>query len=403
MLNKYYNKYNFYFAIIVIIILLSTNTSAFNYYKNLDSNFENDKILLFEDFEGGIIPPNNWSINKSNFNFSWSLGIFNTNNGLYSAECTNDSLNISQDEWLISPSLDLRGYSKISLSFNWSMSYFWGIFPNDNYDFNVKISTDNSMSWDLEWNENRAGKFEDWIWYNTTKGKPIDLTKYKENSNVLIAFQYIGTGGAQLNIDDIFLIGTVIDDPPLVEIICPNEAFAGDEIQFFSNVSGGKKPYLYNWNFGDGVKKYKINPIIIYERVGEYKVYLNVTDIAQNKGFAETFIKIINKSKKPQLVINNVTAEYKIDAIISNLGNKNAINVTWNIIISNKLKTFQNLTNGKFSCINCSCSTSIQSKTYNIFGFVKVDIFVWAENAMRVDKKGFGYIANGYWLFLLTI
>ena len=39
---------------------------------------------------------------------------------------------------------------------------------------------------------------------------------------------------------------------------------------------------------------------------------------------------------------------------------------------------------------------SIQSKTYNIFGFVIVDIFVWAENAMRVDKKGFGYIANGY-------
>ena len=328
--------------------------------------------------------------------------MYNTNNGLYSAECTNDSSNFTQDEWLISPSLDLREYSKISLFFSWSMSYFWGIFPNDNYDFNVKISTDNGLSWNLEWNENRAGKFEDWIWQNTTMGRPIDLTRYRGNINVLIAFQYIGSGGAQLNIDDIILVGAVIDDPPIVDIICPNEAFAGEEIQFFSNISGGKKPYFYNWDFGNGLKKYKINPIISYEKAGEYKVYLNITDIAQNNGFAETFIKIINKSKKPQLVIHNVTAGYQIEAIISNLGNENAINVTWNIKLSNKLKNFENLTSGTCSCINCSCSMNIQSKTYNGFGFVIVDIFVWAENAERFNKKGFGLIAKGYWLFLFT-
>ena len=280
--------------IIVLILIFVQNISAFVDNNNYDDNI----ILLYENFDNTIFPPENWSINSSNNNYSWDFGFFNIFNGIHSAECINDPLNFSQDEWLISPKLDFRGYSKISLFFHWSMSYFWAISPYDNYDFNVKISIDNGVNWNLEWCEKRVGKFEDWIWYNSSSNKAIDLSKYKECGNVLIGFQYIGSGGAQLNIDEIKLFGEQIDDPPIVDIICPNEAFTGESIQFISNVSGGKRPYLYHWYFEDGDEKYLMNPVKIFEKTGEFKVFLNITDISQNKGFAQKTISIFNKSKK---------------------------------------------------------------------------------------------------------
>jgi hypothetical protein len=283
------------------------------------------------------------------------------------------------------------------------MSYFWAISPYNNYDFNVKISTDNGDNWNLEWSEKRVGKFEDWFWYNSSLNKGIDLSKYREYENVLIGFQYIGSGGAQLNIDEIILYGEQIDNPPIVDIICPNKAFTGESIQFFSNVDGGKRPYIYQWYFGDGDEKYLMNPIKVFEKTGEFKVFLNVTDISQNKGFAQKTINILNKSKKPQLIIQNVSATYKIEAFIANLGNERAFNITWDIKIYNRIKSIELISHGTFNCINCSSSKIILSSVFNGLGLFNVEISAFAENAEKVTKEGFGLIINNYMVFLFTI
>ncbi len=64
----------------------------------------------------------------------------------------------------------------------------------------------------------------------------------------------------------------------------------GDSIKFTSTVAGGRSPYDYNWNFGDGVASNEINPLHIFESSGTYTVSLTVTD---SMGDTETKTKTV--------------------------------------------------------------------------------------------------------------
>lgn len=49
-------------------------------------------------------------------------------------------------------------------------------------------------------------------------------------------------------------------------------------VAFTSNLLGGKKPFTYAWDFGDGQTSGEANPTHAYGRRGSYKVSLTVTD-----------------------------------------------------------------------------------------------------------------------------
>ena len=102
----------------------------------LDYESEDRIIILSEDFEGGLIPPTGWKHIVNNSNCSWEIGIHNCHDGMYSAQCLNDIQNNSQDEWIVTPILDFRDYSKVYLSFWWFLSYYWAVSPYDFYDLN---------------------------------------------------------------------------------------------------------------------------------------------------------------------------------------------------------------------------------------------------------------------------
>jgi hypothetical protein len=78
------------------------------------------------------------------------------------------------------------------------MSYYWGVSPNPNYDFRVKITTDNGTTWTTIWTEDSAGVFDNFTFYQ----KLIPLSNYASNT-VKIAFQYQGQDGAALYLDDV--------------------------------------------------------------------------------------------------------------------------------------------------------------------------------------------------------
>lgn len=153
--------------------------------------------VLTEDFEGGTFPPTGWTVINTNAAQNWAIYTDGPITGDASANVEYDLG--AQDEWLISPSFDLTTLPTAFLEFNISLSYYWSVDPEDNYDVFVKVSTDGGQTWSTVWDEESIPEFASYEPFSVS----VDLAQYVGNANVKVAFQYIGADGAQLLIDDI--------------------------------------------------------------------------------------------------------------------------------------------------------------------------------------------------------
>jgi hypothetical protein len=356
---------------------------------SVNSNVSNFDFLFTEDFETTFFPPKNWSLINENKNYSWYRDSLTRYTGNYSASCLHDPRNNLQDEWLITPEINITGYTEIYLYFNWFMSYFWSVSPYDYYDFNVCILTNEMQNFSIIWSEEDIGSFENWIWYNTTKeGNSLDISSYRENQIIRIGFQYSGCNGAKLNIDDIGVYGRRNTNLPIVDAGGPYYGYVGEEIIFYGNVSGGEPGYKWNWDFGDGGQSSQKNPTHVYDRVGNYSVSLDVTDKSDASSSDVTIAHIMNMSKIPELVIVNITGLVGLHATISNQGCIDAYNVEWEIhFTGGSLNNIEECTTGKIDCIHRCCCCKIGSELFMGFGIVKIDILVDATNMQRINKQ----------------
>lgn len=128
---------------------------------------------------------------------TWFLGTLSPLNGVNSAEINYDASLANQDEWLISQVFDLSSLTDPQITFNWNMSYTWGVSPNDNYDMFLKATTDGGSTWTTLWTEPTA--FTDWTYYDTT----LSLSVFTSETTFQFAFQYLGSDGAAFYLDDI--------------------------------------------------------------------------------------------------------------------------------------------------------------------------------------------------------
>ncbi len=168
----------------------------------VSKDFDPKTDILFEGFEDGVMPPPGpppWTVVVNNA-YTWAIDDYNPYAGYYDASCEYDPYYTGQqDEWMISPSIDLTSKADWYLDFYWMGSYYWSVDPYDNYDLNVYISTDGGSNWTYLWSENDVGVFDSWTWYNQN----IPLAAYSAYNDVKIAFQYDGYDGAQFCVDDI--------------------------------------------------------------------------------------------------------------------------------------------------------------------------------------------------------
>jgi hypothetical protein len=156
-----------------------------------------DAFPYNEDFTSGVVPPVCWSDIKTNANENWQISA----SGDY-ANVEYDTDLDPQDEWLISPVLDFTLIAHPQLSFDWIMSYYWGVDPYDNYDLTCLISTDGGLTWPTAlWSETGEGVFDSFVWYTET----LDLSAYGGLSNVKIAWQYSGADGAEAGLDNVII------------------------------------------------------------------------------------------------------------------------------------------------------------------------------------------------------
>ena len=161
---------------------------------NEDSHRGGPACQLDEDFDGGF--PSGWTNIANNANENWEYLATNGN--------PNGHMNIAydlglQNESLLTPPVDLTTISAPTLKFDWFMSYYWGVAPNDNYDLTVSVSTNGGINWTPLWTESDEGEFDSYTWYT----KNVDLSAYATQSSVVFLFNYNGSDGAQAKFDNI--------------------------------------------------------------------------------------------------------------------------------------------------------------------------------------------------------
>lgn len=82
-------------------------------------------------------------------------------------------------------------------------------------------------------------------------------------------------------------------------IYAPSTAKPGKIINFTGSASGGKEPYSWDWDFGDGATSTEKNPQHVYEHVGIYRVTLTVTDSSSQKTSAYKTITVNSPPSEP--------------------------------------------------------------------------------------------------------
>jgi hypothetical protein len=182
-----------------------------------------DEVLASADFEGAF-PGTGWTRIITNTNFTWVLTNVTFHAGAGACQAEYDPALVPQNEWVISPAIDLSNVdAAYQVDFYWFWSYYWGVDPYDNYDLEVRISTDGGATWlpDVLWVEDDYGVFTNFTWYPGT----VDISSYAGNANVKIGFRYVGSDGAQGVVDDI-VISSVLPGGTLAGTVTNSETSA---------------------------------------------------------------------------------------------------------------------------------------------------------------------------------
>lgn len=189
--------------------------------------------LVSESFEGTTFPPTGWTKidGTATATNQWKRDNLSPNTGSYGARVEYSPG--TQNEWLITPSVNLTALNAPVLEFWWNMSYYWGQSPNNNYDFKVKVSTNGGTSWTTVWTEDSAGNFDNFVYYK----KEISLAAYQTATNFKVAFQYIGADGADLYLDDIKIGELPVNRLEYAKVWAGQSNYYYDDVKLWSGYS----------------------------------------------------------------------------------------------------------------------------------------------------------------------
>jgi len=163
---------------------------------------------IFEGFEDGIMPPDNWTVYNNNTDHPWTIVDAATypeyvHNGDYAAWINYDIYN-SSDNWLYTPYINLTGFTNMNLS-------FWAItdtnWPSATMKLHVIGDGFDDVIWDLIADEN-------WPTFEYRQ-KTLRLDSYC-GQLIKLAWQYVGIDGESFGLDDIWITGATLPEPPAI-------------------------------------------------------------------------------------------------------------------------------------------------------------------------------------------
>ncbi len=151
-----------------------------------------------------------WEVRQQNTNQTWQYGILPsddpapTDAGIFIDY--DDALG-QQDEYIVSPEFNFTNAltsAPMTFSFYFSMSYYWSVDPEDNYDLYFKATTD-GQNWISLWDESMFGTFDNFTMNQVT----VDIAQFANQPSVRFAFQYVGLDGAAAYIDNVAIDATI--------------------------------------------------------------------------------------------------------------------------------------------------------------------------------------------------
>ena len=404
-------------VLLIVLVLLFSNLSVMaNTMDTSTQTMQTNKSyvsspLFVEGFEtrldenfNNAIPPDDWPDGWENY--SWGEGddtwyvddtIPYGDKG-YCATCYHDE-NL-QDEWLILPVLNFTGYSTIKLLFKYYTSYYEAV-HKDYHDLNVSISIDGGANWTKIWGDDNLEKFISWTWQFEDG---IDLSKYKDNTSVLIGFNYYsanGTDGQEYSIDDIIVIVNSS------EFFCdPGQKLIYhwdfQPVRFYHvEAFGGQKPYRWNWSFDDNGTG-NLPPLLCwhnYDERGEYNVRIEVRD--KGKGFAIANLPVEVVTGGPSTIQVNINESgIVLDVEFINVGTDNLSYINYSINIEyglfGLLKIFnKKIANGTIEKLLPNTPKYIKCGYFSGFGRINIIISATPEGALAPPDQHFKAIKIG--------
>ncbi len=167
---------------------IRNNKASFSLFLLLCSTFLFGQALLDEDFNGSQFPPEGWSVNSTvSGQYTWH----NYPSSNYGATIL-ENQPLNQNEWLITPVIDLQNYNKIYLEIDvlfvseYSMTH--------SIDFFVKVSTDGGTTWQTIASDNTMN----YIFNESDNQFSYDVSDYTGQGmdNIKFSFQFLKTGSS---------------------------------------------------------------------------------------------------------------------------------------------------------------------------------------------------------------
>ena len=124
------------------------------------------------------------------------------------ATCSYDE-NFEQNEWLITPVLDISGQqTETHFIFDFNTVYAFTTHYK-RCDLLVMASVDGGETWEKLWDLWDVGVFADWT---NTQAKVTIPEKFQNSPHIQFAFVYQGKDGAMISIDNVIVYADLVED-----------------------------------------------------------------------------------------------------------------------------------------------------------------------------------------------
>ncbi|MDX5326198.1 MAG: PKD domain-containing protein, partial [Bacteroidota bacterium] len=257
-----------------------------------------------EDFEGSA---EGWMVDNPDNATTWALYTIAGNSpGSQAVGVNNYSYNGSgQRDGLISPALNLSGYSTVTLNFEYAYRRYSSSYQDS---MAVYVSTNCGSSWVrvASYRETGSGNFvtgsditSNFVpstsgdWCGTAPSCPsINLNAFAGNPNVRIKIENINGYGNNLYVDNVNITGTIGSAPTANFSANATNSCVGDTIDL--NDLSTNNPTGWSWSFNPNTVTYRNgtnsssqNPKVSFNSAGTYQVSLTAT----NSNGSDTEIK----------------------------------------------------------------------------------------------------------------
>lgn len=278
------------------------------------------QVLPFtENFESNSLNTNNWSIENPDNSLTWELftvgGITPGNRGVrlpfYTYQTT------GQRDALITPPLDLSGYTSVTLDFDHAYRRF-NQASTDSLIIYVSTNCGATYTRVFARGENGTGVFAtvatstvdfvpatstDWCFDGTVGSDcySISLNPFVGNTGVRIKFEGFNNYGNNLYLDNINVSGIAANLPPVASFnAASGTAVCAGQSVVFTNLSTNQ-PGSFLWSFpgGSPATSTQPNPSVIYSSPGSYQVSLTASNAFGSN--TSTQANFINVSSPPNV------------------------------------------------------------------------------------------------------